>query len=65
MREYPCPQCQTKLQWRSDNEYRPFCSERCQKLDLGAWAQEEYAIAGDDDENDASTGLLDPSEEDY
>ncbi|MCP4790424.1 MAG: DNA gyrase inhibitor YacG [Gammaproteobacteria bacterium] len=63
MREYPCPQCQTNIHWRSDNAYRPFCSERCQQLDLGAWAQEDYAIAGDDNENDASTGVLDPSEE--
>lgn len=64
MREYPCPQCQKNITWRSDNEYRPFCSERCQQIDLGAWAAEEYAIAGDDMENDVSTGVLDPSEED-
>lgn len=64
MREYPCPQCQKNIPWCSDNEYRPFCSERCQQIDLGAWATEEYAIAGDDTENDVSTGVLDPSEED-
>lgn len=23
----------------------PFCSERCQLLDLGAWASEEYVIS--------------------
>jgi endogenous inhibitor of DNA gyrase (YacG/DUF329 family) len=33
-------------------------------IDLGAWAQEEYAIVGDDQENDVSTGVLSPSQED-
>ncbi|MDP6968139.1 MAG: DNA gyrase inhibitor YacG [Gammaproteobacteria bacterium] len=63
MREYPCPQCRNNLPWRSDNPFRPFCSERCQKIDLGAWAQEEYAIVGDDQENDVSTGVLNPRED--
>jgi endogenous inhibitor of DNA gyrase (YacG/DUF329 family) len=26
------------------NEYRPFCSERCQLLDFGAWANEEFSL---------------------
>lgn len=26
------------------NEFRPFCSERCKLLDLGAWADEEYNL---------------------
>ena len=26
------------------NEFRPFCSERCKTIDLGAWADEEYAL---------------------
>ncbi len=39
-----CPYCKkapsaTKPLW-------PFCSERCKKTDLGAWAKEEYRIAG-------------------
>jgi hypothetical protein len=39
--------------WRPDNAYRPFCSERCKQIDLGAWANEEYrvpAAAPDPDE---------------
>ncbi|MDP6189793.1 MAG: DNA gyrase inhibitor YacG, partial [Gammaproteobacteria bacterium] len=39
-------------------------SETCQQMDLGAWAQEAYAITGDDQENDVSTGVLNPSQED-
>ena len=26
------------------NEFRPFCSERCQLIDFGAWADEEFAL---------------------
>ena len=28
------------------NPFRPFCSERCQMVDLGTWASEKYRIAG-------------------
>jgi hypothetical protein len=30
------------------NPYRPFCSERCQLLDLGDWFAEKHRIQGDD-----------------
>jgi hypothetical protein len=26
------------------NKWRPFCSERCKMIDLGAWATESYRI---------------------
>jgi endogenous inhibitor of DNA gyrase (YacG/DUF329 family) len=38
-----CPVCRNKTEWK-DNPYRPFCSERCKLIDLGAWASEEYKI---------------------
>lgn len=41
----PCPECRTPTVWK-DNPWRPFCSERCQLLDLGAWAGEHYRVAG-------------------
>lgn len=41
-----CPQCAKCLEYRVDNPSRPFCSPRCKLLDLGAWAEERYAIAG-------------------
>jgi endogenous inhibitor of DNA gyrase (YacG/DUF329 family) len=40
-----CPTCQTNVIWAATSEHRPFCSERCQKIDLGAWADESYSIA--------------------
>lgn len=39
-----CPTCGKKVAWTTENTYRPFCSERCKKIDLGAWAEEKYTI---------------------
>ena len=40
-----CPQCNKTTAWQ-DNPSRPFCSERCQLIDLGQWADESYRIPG-------------------
>ena len=40
-----CPLCHQPSTWK-DNPWRPFCSERCQIVDLGAWAAERYRIPG-------------------
>ncbi|WP_286239686.1 DNA gyrase inhibitor YacG [Neptuniibacter halophilus] len=39
-----CPTCEKQQVWDSNNPHRPFCSERCKLIDLGAWANEEYTI---------------------
>ena len=39
-----CPTCGTKVEWTEVNKYRPFCSDRCKQIDLGAWAEEKYTI---------------------
>lgn len=39
-----CPSCQKPIQWDPENKFRPFCSERCKLIDLGAWADGSYAI---------------------
>ena len=41
-----CPQCGNTVEYRTDNPSRPFCSPRCRLIDLGAWAEERYTIAG-------------------
>ena len=41
-----CPTCNKELPWSKENEYRPFCSERCKIIDLGDWASESHRIAG-------------------
>lgn len=42
-----CPTCKIEIQWSKENAYRPFCSHRCQLIDLGAWAAEEHSIPGE------------------
>lgn len=39
-----CPTCGKAVEWQPQNAFRPFCSERCRKIDLGAWANEEYRV---------------------
>ncbi len=40
-----CPQCGAAVPWTAESKWRPFCSERCKTIDLGAWASERYRIA--------------------
>ena len=39
-----CPQCGGETLWSHENKYRPFCSQRCKLIDLGAWASEAYSV---------------------
>jgi endogenous inhibitor of DNA gyrase (YacG/DUF329 family) len=39
-----CPQCGKGVAWSLESAYRPFCSERCKLIDLGAWAEASYRI---------------------
>ena len=41
-----CPQCGAPVRWEAASRWRPFCSERCKLIDLGAWAAERYRIPG-------------------
>jgi hypothetical protein len=43
-----CPTCGKKVEWTEKNPYRPFCSERCKQIDLGAWAEEKYKVPAAD-----------------
>jgi len=39
-----CPQCGAAVAWTPASRWRPFCSERCKLIDLGAWASERYRV---------------------
>ena len=39
-----CPTCSGPSLFAPANRFRPFCSERCYQIDLGAWAAEEHKI---------------------
>ena len=38
-----CPEC-GKLFAAHRESFRPFCSQRCQEIDLGRWFNEDYAV---------------------
>ncbi|HEX7114404.1 MAG TPA: DNA gyrase inhibitor YacG [Steroidobacter sp.] len=42
-----CPTCGREVEWSEESPYRPFCSERCKLIDLGAWASGQRAIPGE------------------
>ncbi|KHD89088.1 MULTISPECIES: DNA gyrase inhibitor YacG [Bdellovibrio] len=52
-RQVKCPQCGRLALYSPENPFRPFCSERCRIIDLGAWASEEYKIPVKDSSSDA------------
>ena len=57
-----CPQCNAPVPWTAESKWRPFCSERCKLIDLGAWASERYRIETPDAPN-GTTGSSDRSAE--
>jgi uncharacterized protein len=53
-----CPSCEKPVEWKTENSWRPFCSERCQLIDLGAWADESHRIP-----DTTPQDFIDPSDE--
>jgi len=47
MAEAGCPECGKAVVAR----FAPFCSVRCQQIDLGRWLKGDYVIAGKPDED--------------
>ena len=47
MPSYHCPDCGkiTRVAREQDAPYRPFCSERCQLVDLHHWFEGDYCIS--------------------
>ncbi len=42
-----CPTCSKAVAWIPTSKHRPFCSERCQLIDLGEWAEGNRRIPAD------------------
>lgn len=42
-----CPNCKKETEY-TGNPFRPFCSERCQLIDFGTWADEGFALPAED-----------------
>lgn len=47
-----CPQCGGPSVYAPSNVFRPFCSERCKQMDLGAWANEEFTLPEKEGQSD-------------
>jgi uncharacterized protein len=43
-----CPTCR-RVAVKDGNKVFPFCSERCQLVDLGRWLTEEYRVPEEPD----------------
>lgn len=59
-----CPTCGRPVQWSESSPFRPFCSDRCRLIDLGAWLSEERGIAGDNLPAEATDDQSDPPKSD-
>jgi endogenous inhibitor of DNA gyrase (YacG/DUF329 family) len=59
-RTVPCPTCRQPAPFGPANRWRPFCSERCRSIDLGAWASESYRVAAKPDPDDELGDELPP-----
>ena len=51
-----CPSCGKPVPWVPESRYRPFCSERCKQIDLGAWAAEDFRMPAEAPPEDAEFG---------
>ena len=58
-----CPTCRREIDW-SQSPFRPFCSERCRLIDLGAWLTEKHAIPGEPVQDESGQGRPGPQEGD-
>ena len=43
-----CPNCGKPMIWDKSNEARPFCSKRCQLIDLNLWLTDQQRIPGEE-----------------
>jgi uncharacterized protein len=54
-----CPRCGKETFYSTENAHRPFCSERCRTIDLGAWASEKYKVESEESVNFEDSELTD------
>lgn len=57
-----CPTCQKPVEWNAEATWRPFCSERCKLIDLGAWMTEKHAIPGEEAQPDEIGAVPSPDD---
>jgi len=55
-RQVRCPACGGSSLYSPQNPWRPFCSERCKQIDLGAWDSEDFRVPAEAPPEDATFG---------
>lgn len=63
LRKVRCPQCKVETIYSPENEFRPFCSERCRLIDLGEWASETFRVPDETQKVDIENEQNLPSDE--
>lgn len=56
VRQVTCPGCGGSSVYALSNPSRPFCSERCKNIDMGAWSSEDFRLPADTPPDDALYG---------
>jgi endogenous inhibitor of DNA gyrase (YacG/DUF329 family) len=56
VRTVTCPTCGGDSRYAADNPFRPFCSNRCKQIDLGAWDSEDFRVPTDNPPEDEAFG---------
>jgi hypothetical protein len=56
-----CPACGGDSIYAPGNPFRPFCSQRCKGIDLGAWASESFRVPDESPPDELPFG--DPKEQ--
>ena len=57
-----CPTCRREIDW-ADAPFRPFCSDRCRLIDLGAWLSEKRAIPAESQHGESDPESVPPDEQ--
>ena len=56
-----CPICKKRVTGRDDprepNRYFPFCSDRCQLIDLGRWLKGDYQVPAEGEDEAGRPGF--------
>ncbi|MFZ2389869.1 MAG: DNA gyrase inhibitor YacG [Polaromonas sp.] len=56
VKQVVCPACGGPSVYAPSNPFRPFCSQRCKNIDLGAWASEDFRLPADTEPDDQTHG---------
>ena len=63
MKQTRCPTCGVAI-FPCDTECMPFCSTRCQQLDLGRWLEEQHGLPIEpEDRGDVMGGQMAPDDD--